>query len=489
MKNIKFLILLLIFISVFTNVKSIEISNFSPEGWFADIVKIDDKIYLLAVKPADASIKFFVKENNEWKELSNKYIEDGDAKLIYSRLFPSFKVDKSNNIWLGANGLYKFNGTNWERNLIEDELKEFRTFHNLVIDEDDNKWFSSVIRKNPKTGFDVIESGLHKFKDGKFTTLEKNDIPDYYTKLSYVNNKIYTVCNNFANLPYKLNLDTCYDVRIYDTKTNQILNKLRIPVSDKKDGFDFNRYPKMINDMIVDNKSNIYLSLQQYGVGDTPGSGTEIVNCCDDIVVCDSLYNYKIINEIFPEIDEELIKVRKIYKLNDEETIFFQSGKAIFIDNNYTSYNELSKNEIFKNAIIYKPSQSQPDEEVLSLENNSFNFIQTLQDEEYLYLLNNNVLNQIPLKSFITSITTENLNVSEFLYPNPVDNYLEIKSINNFQEYNLEQIKILNNLGKDLTNLINIQENKIDVSNLSTGVYYLLLNKENSKKSFKFIKN
>jgi len=481
-------LIIILIITLYTNAKGIEISDFSPEGWFADIVKVDNNIYLLAVNPSDASIKFFLKENNNWKELSNKYIENGKEQLIYSRLFPSIKADKYKNIWLGANGLYKFNGTNWERNLIEDELKEFRTFHNLVIDDDDNKWFSSVIRKNPKTGFNITESGLHKFKDGNFTTLEKNDIPNYYTKIRYVNDKIYVVCNNFTYLPYKLNLDTCFDVRIYDTKTNQIINKLRIPVSDKRDGFEFNKYPKMINDLIVDKYSNIYVSLLQYGVGDTPGSGTEIVNCCDDIVVFDSLYNYKIINEIFKEHDEELTQVKLIYKLNDEYTIFFQGTKAIFINNNYTTYSEISKKDILENAVIYKPTQSQPNEEILSLENNGFFFIQTMQDDDYLYLLNNNVMNQIPLKSFITSVDTDILNNSELIYPNPVDNYLDIKSINNI-DYNLELIKIYNSTGKDLTNLINIQEKQINVSNLVAGVYYIVFSKDKSSKSFKFIKN
>lgn len=82
-------------------------------------------------------------------------------------------------------------------------------------------------------------------------------------------------------------------------------------------------------------------------------------------------------------------------------------------------------------------------------------------------------------------LSSESFDKTEFeLYPNPVNDYLTVKS----NETTISSIKIYNTLGQVVLSM----ENKntlmrtIDVSNLNTGMYYILLNGNTSKK---FIKN
>jgi len=60
------------------------------------------------------------------------------------------------------------------------------------------------------------------------------------------------------------------------------------------------------------------------------------------------------------------------------------------------------------------------------------------------------------------------------IYPNPTNNIISVHG--STQE--LEEIKIINALGQDLTNLIsftneNVSKVLIDLSNLTQGIYYL----------------
>lgn len=82
-------------------------------------------------------------------------------------------------------------------------------------------------------------------------------------------------------------------------------------------------------------------------------------------------------------------------------------------------------------------------------------------------------------------LSSESFDKTEFeLYPNPVNDYLTVKS----NETTISSIKIYNTLGQVVLSM----ENKntfartIDVSSLNTGMYYILLNGNTSKK---FIKN
>lgn len=76
-------------------------------------------------------------------------------------------------------------------------------------------------------------------------------------------------------------------------------------------------------------------------------------------------------------------------------------------------------------------------------------------------------------------------NISFNIYPNPVKNFITIES----EFYELIYIKIFNILGQSIATFHNLENNKIDVSSLNPGIYFLNLNTSSGNTTVKFIKN
>lgn len=85
------------------------------------------------------------------------------------------------------------------------------------------------------------------------------------------------------------------------------------------------------------------------------------------------------------------------------------------------------------------------------------------------------------------STETKNRNLNLYVYPNPVNNVLQI---HNPEQIGLYNFRITNNLGQQIKigTLESEMTNTIDVSKLATGIYYLNVLTEGPSKTFKFIK-
>lgn len=70
------------------------------------------------------------------------------------------------------------------------------------------------------------------------------------------------------------------------------------------------------------------------------------------------------------------------------------------------------------------------------------------------------------------------------IYPNPADEFIQLKGIND--SYN-SNIKITNMLGKEVFKS-NLTNSKVNISNLKSGIYILTIQSENRLRNIKFIK-
>jgi hypothetical protein len=70
------------------------------------------------------------------------------------------------------------------------------------------------------------------------------------------------------------------------------------------------------------------------------------------------------------------------------------------------------------------------------------------------------------------------------LFPNPAKNSIELRGA---KDLDISTVKISNILGKEVFTS-NVLDNKIDISNLNSGIYILTIQSESSSKSIKFIK-
>lgn len=70
------------------------------------------------------------------------------------------------------------------------------------------------------------------------------------------------------------------------------------------------------------------------------------------------------------------------------------------------------------------------------------------------------------------------------LFPNPAKNVIQLKGV---EDLNISKIEISNVLGKKVFKS-NLFDNKIDISNLNSGIYILTIQSESSSSSIKFVK-
>lgn len=91
---------------------------------------------------------------------------------------------------------------------------------------------------------------------------------------------------------------------------------------------------------------------------------------------------------------------------------------------------------------------------------------------------------QINMTASTASINDESFLSNANIYPNPAKNNIQIRGL---EKLNNPTIKISNILGKQVLQS-NLNDHKIDVSALKSGMYILTILSENTSKSLKFIK-
>ena len=107
-----------------------------------------------------------------------------------------------------------------------------------------------------------------------------------------------------------------------------------------------------------------------------------------------------------------------------------------------------------------------------------------LKDANFDYLDGDFPVTQINL--------TENLSNDEFqnenafsISPNPTTNFIEINGLNTA---GISNFTIFNTLGKKVFSSENVSSNKVDVSQLNTGIYFISIAYEGKVQTLKFIK-
>lgn len=71
------------------------------------------------------------------------------------------------------------------------------------------------------------------------------------------------------------------------------------------------------------------------------------------------------------------------------------------------------------------------------------------------------------------------------VYPNPSNDFIFVKGIEN---RTISQVSIVDILGKNVFEAAEMNGNKIDISNLNTGIYILSITSDNKQERIKFIK-
>ena len=82
-----------------------------------------------------------------------------------------------------------------------------------------------------------------------------------------------------------------------------------------------------------------------------------------------------------------------------------------------------------------------------------------------------------------SNIENNSNNLSLNLFPNPANEFVNIEI-----DYLIDNVQIIDALGKEIKYL-NIENNRINIKNFKSGVYFLKINSEGKNFYQKFIKN
>lgn len=171
MKNLIYLLSILIFL-------------YSCEKSDVDSVIINDKFNHHILEGYDVTSIAFDNHGNAWVGTYNKpelikynlnskeavFFNSSDLRIIDSECIWDLAIDKKDNIWIGSDGLIKFDGVNFTKYTSKNTGIPVDFIHSMTIDSKDNIWFSSSSHR---------EGGLVKYDGTNWTvfTPENSDLP------------------------------------------------------------------------------------------------------------------------------------------------------------------------------------------------------------------------------------------------------------------------------------------------------------------------
>ncbi|HNQ68609.1 MAG TPA: T9SS type A sorting domain-containing protein, partial [Bacteroidales bacterium] len=91
--------------------------------------------------------------------------------------------------------------------------------------------------------------------------------------------------------------------------------------------------------------------------------------------------------------------------------------------------------------------------------------------------------NTIETISYINQETSEHTNIN--IYPNPASSYVQFSSS---EQSNFQYVQIIDCTGKIVLKTEVISNNKIDISELNSGIYFIRFDENNSNVNYKLIK-
>lgn len=480
MKKILFMFMLLS-ISLFSYDMNIT-DNVFDNGQFVDICKYKDEVYILANEIYEKPPIIYHSKNGNWNQINLKIDEEPIDIIAESRI----RVDSTGNIWVSSlTGLYKCEDGSWSKYFAKDNEVEDRFYTQFIFDKDNNIWvMSSVNNRDDK----VFHSELYKYDHQNFDTVFSfKTAVTFYERGGFSKNKTLTYTadhkiifqrtigqsqeglsedSSFADI-YIVNLDKTYEriqsdnalsleldiwqdmnqniTHLYSTYSNEIW----LLLSDRTLLIDYND-PNSIanvgsgislyrdNQWILFNESNNLTKINQYKY-DEMGKILDMRNGKYLLLGRKNCYlaNYNSV---------QLEKLEWADLLDGSEYIKFNN---ILEDEKITKqFDELSKKENhlieFHDSFIY--------------------------DNEIWMLFGWGIL-KMPIDNFTD--VSETISDDFIVYPNPAVNYIYL----NIPDNNINsEVQIFNSIGKLVLSENFSNSQRIDISGLPTGLYFIKYN-------------
>lgn len=483
-------IIVLILFIILTNYLQTKPLNINPSRincyYMMDFVKVNNSLYILGKTDFKVNaIELFKLENDVITKVP--FIINGkEVKLITDKFI--LKKDNEGNIYLLADGIYKFNGNSWEVIKINDEMESKRTYYNLEIAKDNSIWFVTRLKFSET---EELKTTLYRYIDGNFDNVYERVNTVLIKTLKALDNgsmlmqRMFNRGNKSDNAEFFIDNNLKEDIKeLYYWDNNLNLTTETLVSSS---GYDFINHNKKTN--FIEEDGNILKFGFTANIYPEYIEGTNFNGCCGGYI--EKINNEWLIYDTTKGIafnDNSYIDMKAIYSLKDHTFLFWDNDlySKIYYKQGTNSFDTLKVSNLLENSEYLYIREIEDNNKGRFTTDLALNVYKTIEIDNYVYLCNQQYITKISKNFFqnITSIETDQK--IELLYPNPAKNTLSISKEVFGNNSNLK-FAIYNTTGNLLIEN-SLQSNLIDVANLTTGVYYLTLKSDNKIINYKFIK-
>ncbi|GEM_PF-2852545 len=451
---------------------------------------------------------FRIYENGKWDSIPSFLKLNNSYKDILHLPQSQIHFDSTEAIWVGSDMMYRYKNGKWDAFFIDDSLKQYRRYEQFCVDIYNNLWITTSINDTSmKKEQDYRgNSEILKFDGQSFKTIVKTNFMYSFKGLSMYGARqsaLFALSNGRVVL-HRIWNPTDDDFDLNDSNSNLIFysqdgsfTNMQIPCLS---GEKYKEYIKDVSYIYPENLNKIWIALNITSWWN-PFTGDE-GSCCSGLVVYQDgeWIVFDESNNIPVRRDTSLVMADPIYRIlkldKSNYLVFGGRLRTIYTMGNDYILHKANLKEIGDNSLIIRPSSNS------TLENYKINFRfddtnsvfhTPLPNISDVFIANDSVwviagfgIIVFPKNIVVLDIegTPSHENNSQ-IYPNPASDFF---NVNNPEEYT--DYIIYNNLGeKIIKGNIDGNPSRIDIRDLSDGLYFIRLMKNKKHRIIAFIKN
>ncbi len=467
----------------------IEIDDYSFEtSSIVSMTEKDDNVTVLLVKDFRKGVFFepAIRQWNckEWLDLPVKIFYKDSTEPLAPTHDSNLAYDSSGALWLGGFSLYKYENGKWTDDYIDDENRFHRIYKQICVDKFNNLWITTEVYNDEDS---IYKAELLKYDRNEFKVIMQTNA--HYSFMQYGRNtwsKIISAAPDGKIFVFrKMNInDDDFDpdgenpeIFVFENDTLKDRLMLKTYSGPKYDG-----WSKAVQYVYAETPEKIWFGLTErtlFNMEDPFKSE----DCCSGL----SLYENAKWTIFGPSrgLDTNVFgltrPVFRVYKTDSGKYIVIGLKKIWEMYEDYIlrplDWSELlRKSKFIRTASVYSGEKLDAYFDHLTNPDNTdyaprIGSPIELKNRELWFPTSKGIL--IIPKDIIAGKEERIYDEEISIHPNPAGSYLHVKN-----SIDIEKYKILSLTGRMLKNG-SLKEDKIDISSLASGAYYLILSKNN----------
>ncbi len=465
------------------------------------------KNYNLALKKGVPGL-FKINQNGDFQEIEMKYLENDTLKDIYIEASSSVIANSKGEIYFNGDYIYKYSNNQWEKLDIGYSKNTLSRIQSIMIDSKDNLWVTFYTNEKAYlVKYNSSTKVIFEVKNNQFAFTEGDGNKTNMVELSnglIAIHKLWSVNEeNYKNEVNEVNNDLWLI-----NQEGEIVNKLSLELSCSFPYYkDFNMSSptslnKALTDIYENSRNEVYFSTKSSRITKIDEGNNLIYYPC-----CQGLSTYNLNSEqwfIFNKVNrlpDDLMEnapyemnnpIYSVIELSDGR-MMFTGGQGFYIVNKDNNIVEVDNQMLLSNGKMIVIGDDMYSEEMFNIRigrlfgqninsglEEGFSRIQK-SDNGDLFFFNPYGIFIVNENNFLVSDVKQEDEMF-LIYPNPSVDNIKINGVALNSNY-----KLLNIFGE--TVLTGIYTGSINVSNLSTGSYFVQVIIDSELKNLKLIKN